>query len=255
MALTSRSSFLYGYQITENNRSIDFKASITDLTPRLATLNLGFYSLTSLMTEITRSLKALDSVNTYTVTADRTIAGGTQNRITIYSSGTYFQLLFSSGPRAASSVATLLGFVPVDKTGFVTYSGNTSTGIQFSTKMPGYKYLGPEYNQKVFGNVNVSASGNKEAIVFNVQKFITVEYQYEPKALIEAYWISFLQWAIQQKRFEFIPEVTSPSVFYEVTMEKTGADGKALAFMLMEMLPQFPNLYKTGTLTMRKVQG
>lgn len=253
MALSSKSSFLYGYQITENNRSLDFKAAITDATPRLATLNLGFYSLTSLMTEITRALKALDSVNTYTVTADRTIAGGTQNRITIASSGTYFQMLFASGPRAASSVASLLGFIPVDKTGFTSYSGNTSTGIQFTTSHPGYSYIGPDYNQKVFGSVNVSASGQKEAIVFNVQKFITVEFKYEPKTKIDSDWLSFFQWAIQQKRFEFIPEVSSPGVYYEVTFEKTGADGKGLAFALKEMLPQFPNFYQTGVLTMRKV--
>lgn len=253
MALSSKSSFLYGYQITELNRSIDFKASVLDTSARLATLNLGFYSLTSLMTEIVRAISVLDTLNTYTVTANRTIAGGTQNRITISSSGSFFQLLFASGPRAASSVATLIGFVPIDKTGFTTYTGNSSTGIQFSTTYPAYTYLGPDYFQKVFGSVNISASGQKEAIVFNVQHFIQGEFRFEKKAQIEANWIPFMQWAIQQKRFEFIPEITSPSVFYEVTLEKTGADSKGLSFTMAEMLPNFPNVYKTGMLVFRKV--
>ena len=254
MALSSRSTILYGYQVTENNRSIDFKGAVTDMTPRLATLRLGFYSLTSLMTEIVRAMTEVDATRVYTVTANRSIAGGTQNRITISSSGTFFQILFATGPRAASSVATLIGFVPVDKTGATTYTGNSSTGIQFTSTYPAYTYLGPDYYQKVFGSVNVSASGQKEAIVFNIQNFIQAEFKYEKKAEIEANWVPFFQWAIQQKRFEFVPEISSPSVFYEVTLEKTGADGKGLAFTLQEMLPDFPNVYKTGQIVMRKVQ-
>jgi len=254
MALSAKSSFLYGYQITEFNRSIDFKANISDTSPRLATLNLGFYSLTSLMTEIVRAISVLDAVNTYTVTANRSVAGGTQNRITIWSSGTYFQLLFGTGPRAASSVASLIGFTPTDKTGFTTYTGNFSTGTQFTTTFPAYNYLGPDYYQKVMGAVNVSASGQKEAIVFNIQSFIQSEFKYERKADVETNWIPFFQWAIQQKRFEFIPEISSPGIYYEVTLEKTGADGKGLAFTLKEMLPQFPNVYQTGVLLFRKVQ-
>ncbi len=254
MALSSRSSLLYGYQITENNRSLDFKGDVADVSPRLATLNLGFYSLTSLMQEIKRAMAEVDSVRIYTITADRTIAGGTQNRITISSSGTFFQLLFSSGPRAASSVSSIIGMLPFDYTGATFYSGSFSTGTQFTSTYPAYNYLGPEYFQKVFGSVNVSASGLKEAIVFNIQNFIQAEFKFEKKLETETNWIPFFQWAIQQKPFEFIPEVSSPSVFYEVTLEKTGADGKGLAFTMQEMLPDFPSVYRTGQIVMRKVQ-
>lgn len=254
MALTARSTILYGYQITDLNSSIDFKAAVTDTSARLATLEHGYYSLTSLMTEIVRALSALDNVNTYTVTANRTIAGGTQNRITISSSGSFFELLFATGPRVASSVASLIGFIPTDRTGASSYLGNTSTGIQFTTTMPGYTYLGPDYFQKVFGSVNVSASGQKEAIVFNIQNFVQVEFKYEKKLQAETNWIPFLQWAIQQKPYEFVPDITSPSLFYEVTLEKSSADGKGLAFTMNEMLPNFPNVYTTGQLVMRKVQ-
>lgn len=253
MALRSKSSFLYGYEVTELNRSIDFKADVLDVPPRLASLNLGFYSLTGLADEIIRAIQSLDSVNTYTAVINRNVAGGTQNRLTIISSGGYFQLLFGSGPRAASSVAPLIGFLPVDYTGASIYSGAFSTGIQFTTTMPAYNYLGPEYFQRVFGSVNVSASGEKEAVVFNVQKFVQAEFKYEAQEKVETDWIPFMNWAIQQKPFEFIPEISFPSLYYPVTLERTADDGKGLAFRMTEMLPEFPNFYRTGQIIMRKV--
>jgi len=253
MALSAKSSFLYGYQITENNSSLDFKADVTDPTPRLATLNLGFYSLTSLIVEIKRALVSMDSVNTYTVSVNRNVMGGTENRLTISSSNSSFELYFGTGPRVASSVASLIGFLSSDYTGLTSYTGSFSTGIQFTTTYPAYSYLGPDYFQRVFGSVNVSASGLKEAVVFNVQSFIQCEFKYEKKAQIEANWIPFFNWAIQQKPFEFIPEISNPLVFYQVTIEKTSDDGKGLAFRMIEMLPNFPNVYQTGQLVMRKV--
>lgn len=253
MALTSKSSILYGYQVTEYNRSIDFRASALDPSPRQASLKLGFYSLTSLSEEIVRALQELDSVNTYTVTANRNVMGGTENRLTISSSGSYFRIYFLTGPRAASSVADLIGFLPLDYTGATSYTGSFSTGIQFSSTYPAYTYLGPDYFNKVFGAINVSASGEKEAIVFNVQYFIQAEFKYERKTEVETNWIPFFQWAIQQKRFEFVPEISSPDVFYEVTLDRTSEDGKGLSFKMQEMLPDFPNVYKTGQLVFRKV--
>lgn len=252
MALIARSSFLYGYTVTEDNSSLDFKANVSDPFARQATLSLGYYSLSGLIVEIKRALQAFDSVNTYTVTADRSVAGGTQNRITITSSGSFFQILFATGPRATSSCASLLGWPPIDLTGSVSYTSFFTTGTQLVTDMPGYTYVSEEQNQKVFGTVNVSASGVKEAIVFSFQKFISIEFKYEPKLKVNTEWLAFMQWSIQQRRFEFVPEISSPNVFIDVTLEKTQEDGKGLGFKFMEMLPQLPNLYRSGVLTMRK---
>jgi len=46
--------------------------------------------------------------------------------------------------------------------------------------------------------------------------------------------------------------ITDPDIFIDVTLERTSEDGKGLGFRMMEMLPQLPNLYKTGTLVLRK---
>jgi len=250
MALKAKSLFLYNYQITPLNASIDFR-NVAAGPVIQATLNLGYYSLTSLLNEIVRAMQFVDSAYTYTATADRTFASGTQNRVTISTNGTHLELLFGSGPRSASSVATLIGFNPTDQTGATTYTGTSTSGTIMIPNMVGYNYLGPEMMHKVFGARNVSASGVKESIVFSIQQFITIQFKYEPYANIISNWLPFSDWAIQQRLFDFTPDITNPTTFYEVTLDKTGADGNGMAQNYKEMLPDFPNLYDVGTLTMR----
>ena len=133
MALRSKSLFLYNYTITSLNRSLDFRA--VALGPvLLAQLRIGDYSLTDLLIEIKRALEVADPLRTYTVTADRTFSGGTQNRVTIASSGLYLDLLFASGPRVGSSVAPIIGFAAVDRVGGVSYQGTSSTGTSLVTE-------------------------------------------------------------------------------------------------------------------------
>lgn len=251
MALTAKSQFLYGYQVNSANSAIDFR-TVSGGPVLQATLRYGYYSLTTLLVEVARAMSAVDPVNRFLVTADRTIMAGAQNRVTIATnSSVYLDLLFASGPRALTSCATLLGFANTDQTGAITYTGTQTTGLSFRPTLIGYSYLGPEYQQKQFGSVNVSASGVKEAIVFQTQRFVRVTFKYEPASAILANWTPFMQWATKQRLFEFVPEVTNPSVFYDVTIEKTTADGKGLAYTFNEMLPDFPNLYDIGSIMMR----
>ena len=63
MALTGRSLFLYGFAVTEFNSSIDFRSA--SLGPVLqATLQVGYYSLSSLADEIVRAMTEVDPVTT-----------------------------------------------------------------------------------------------------------------------------------------------------------------------------------------------
>lgn len=251
MALRAKSLFLYGFQITTLNRSIDFKTSAGG-TEKNATLTLGYYSLTSLLTEIKRAMEAADPANTYTVTADRTISSGNENRVTIATSGSYLSLLFGSGSRAASSVATLIGFSASDQTGSTTYTGTSTAGTAVVSTLNGYNYLSTVHNKKVFGSLNISATGQKEAIVFQVQEFFQVQFKYEPEAKVASDWEGLMEWMIQQRPLDFTPEITSPNTYYECTLERTTYDGKGLGYQFKEMLPQFPFLYDTGIMTFRK---
>jgi hypothetical protein len=162
-----------------------------------------------------------------------------------------FEILFFTGTRAASNCATILGFNPVDQTGNTLYTGSMTSGTVLVPSLVGYNYLRPEFNQKQFGNVNISASGVKEAIVFQTQRFTQVQFKYEPEAKVLAEWAPFAQWYTKQRLFEFVPNIGDPNTFYEVTMEKTQGDGKGLAYHFSEMLPEFPNHYDIGMFVMR----
>jgi len=249
----SRSLFTYGYTVTDLNSSLDFKASPLDTLPRQARLRTGYYSLTSLLQEIERALTEKDPTHTYTATADRTMNGGTENRITITSSHTFFRILFGTGPRAASSCASLIGFQATDYVGGTSYTGSFSTGSHVISTRAGYSYLPPQAIQKVFGSVNVSASGLKEAVVFRLQQFWQVEFKYEPESAALTSWASLLQWLIQQRRIEFTPDIADPLTYYEGTLERTEDDGKGLGYRLIEMLPDFPREYRTGLMVFRRI--
>ncbi len=249
MALRSKSLFLFGYEVAENNRYIDFK-KVSLGVELTAVLTVGFYSLSGLITEIKRAMQAADTTNVYSVSADRTVDGGLGNRVTISTSGSFLSILFGTGSHSTSNPASLIGFPATDQTGSTTYTGTSSSGTTLLTQRVGYSYMSPDQNRKVFGSVNVSASGVKEAIVFAVQKFITVTFKHEPFTQI-VNWATLFEWMIRQKPFDFTPEVHAPTVVYDVTLESTGADGQGLAYQFQEMIPEHPFQYTTGALKMR----
>jgi len=183
MALTAKSLILFNFEINQFNSSLDFRA--VNAGPILqATLRYGYYSLGGLMNEIRRAMESVDPARIYSVSANRTINSGTENRVSIATNGAYLDLLFGTGPRAITSVHTLLGYTSTDKTGALTYAGAASAGTVLIPDYVGYNYLGPEMIRNVFGALNITASGQKEAIVWSVQQFIQVEFKYEPEAKI-----------------------------------------------------------------------
>lgn len=251
MALKNQSLFLYGYQVSNLNNAIDFIATSGGPTLQ-ATLRFGFYSLSTLLQEIVFQMQIVDSDHNYLATADRSLMGGTQNRVTItQQSGTFLSLLFSSGPRAATSASPLIGFQAVDQTGAITYTGTATSGIILVPTYPAYNYLGPDFYEQVFGAVNVSVSGIKEAIVFQIQKFIQAQFKFETEARWQSQWLPMMTWLIQQRPFDFTPDITVPNTLYNCTLERDQQDGKGLGFKPNEMLPDFPFEYDLGIMEFR----
>jgi len=250
MALQSKSLFLYSLTVDASNQNLPFKAAL--LGPQLnAVLAAGFYSLTDLAIQIEGAMNAADPSNTYTVAIDRTVMSGTENRITISTNGTFLSLLFATGTTAASSCRDLISFGIFDYTGFLTYTNGATSGVALLTEWFGNNYQPPEVFVKNFGTVNVSTNGTKEAITWTVQRFIGVEYKYEPQAKVLTEWRDFISWIIQQKPFDYTPEISLPNVVHDVTLEKSSDDGKGLGFNMKEMIPQFPFQYTTGAMTFR----
>lgn len=249
MALGAKSLLNFGIQITALNNKIDFQ--IVALGPTLtATLTQGSYSTAELAAEVALQIQTLDSVNIYSVTIARNIMGGTQNRMIISTSGAYLSLLFFSGPNVNVTSAIVMGFNQADYTGSTTYTGSTSIGTTLIPDYIGYNYSDDNNTGKVFGATNVSASGLKESTTFATQLFIGVQFKYEAKARL-TFWKAFFLWAIQQKSYEFTPEISSPDTVYTVTLESTDYESQGLGYQMPEMLPDFPNFYETGTLTFR----
>lgn len=248
MALGAKSLFNYGIQVSTLNNALDFK--IAALGPTLtAFLSPGFYSPQGLAAQIAFQLQSLDSVNIYSVTVTRNIGGGTQNRMIVSTNGSYLSLLFSSGPNVNISCSGLMGFNISDYTGFTTYTGSASIGTILIPSYIAYNY---NDSTKLFGAVNVAASGLKESTTFALQKFLMMEFRYE-NALKKLEWENFLTWAIQQRAFEFIPEISDPNTFFDVTLESTETDGQGLGYSMTNMLPDYPYLYQTGSLQFRLI--
>lgn len=248
MALTGKSLFLYNYEVNSFNSSLDFSIGGS---PLLATLNFGFYCLSDLMAEIKRAMESVDPAHTYTVTADRTFSSGTQNRVSITTSYSTLSLLFGTGPRVSTSVRSLIGFGSVDRTGSTSYQGISSSGVSLIPEYVGYSYLPPTMWKQVYGVTNVSTSGLKETIAWNIQNFSQVQFKFEPESKVISEWSPMFDWMIQQKPFEFTPNISTPSLFYKYTLESTQGDGKGLGHNWTEMLPDFPFNYQTGMLKFR----
>lgn len=249
MALSAKSLFNYKIEVTTLNQNIDFVNELGGDT-LTAVLAVGFYSPATLAQQIAFQIQSLDSVNIYTVTVARNVLGGTQNRITITTNGSYLDLLFGTGPNVNTSAATLMGFNQTDYTGSTSYTGSASTGSILIPDYIGYNFLDDLNGAKVFGSVNISASGLKEAVTFNIQQFVEVEFKYEAKARLTL-WADFFTWAQAQKPFDFTPEIVNPTRFFTCTLEKTIANDQGLGWKMPEMLPQFPNFYTTGALVFR----
>lgn len=252
MALTSLSQMNYGIEITKFNRYIDFQTTFEG--PQFsAALSVGYYSLTSIANEVVRAMTAADAANSFYCTVDRTYLSGSANRITI-GCGTsgYLNLLFHSGTHTVNTAASVLGYSITDYTGSIYYQNASSIGTYLRPSLYGYNYVPFELNQEVQGSRSIAVSGIKEAIVFNIMKFGSIEFKFEPKSKI-AEWTAFMQWAIQQRPFEFTPEIASPSTYYEVTLDTSSRGSNGMGFRFSEQLPQFPNYYQTGKLEFRQV--
>jgi hypothetical protein len=252
MAQRKQSLLLYGFEVNASNASIDFQ-SVSGGIIRQATLPYGFFTLDQLLANIAAQMMAADPGRVYAASATRTFSGGTQNRVTIQTTGAYLSLLFASGPRNSTAIDGLIGFLHADYVGAITYTGPSSAGVALVPEYPAYSYIPPALMKTVFGSISISASGKKEALAWSIQQFYQMNFQYEPQAKAITQWNYFFSWAILQQPFEFTPDISLPTIYDPVTLESTSMDGKGLGYKMEEMLPDFPFFYRTGLLKLRVV--
>lgn len=253
--LKTRSMFYYGHTVTTTNRCIDFKEGAGS--ELKATLKVGSYSLTDYVTEIQRALNEAASTLTFTVTVNRTT-----RLITIAATGT-FTLLAATGSRHAQGIYPMAGFAATDVTG-TTRTGTSASGSVYETQYLLRNYTSPEhYSVKESASVNVSAAGAVQTLYFgegqrmkcniicitDVINLKTNNFNSNPTGINDA--LAFLNYLITKAKIEFMPDLSTPAVFYKMILDSTKTDKSGVAFELSNM--NVPDFYETGDLIFRKV--
>ena len=256
-ALENHSKFYYGWQITNSNKYIDFNDGSGVQT---ATLKLGYYSSTDLTIEIKKKMDALSSLD-FAISFNRTT-----RKFTI-SSTSNFSLLFATGPNAAQSTSSLLGYSATDKTSASSYLAESVSGFEYSTQFYIQSYKDTSTNRKAIdGIVNESASGDIEVIKFGNKRFMEGEFLFITNIIQESIsiirtnstgredFIQFIEWCTEKAPVEFIKNENDPSTFQTLVLESTPSDGKGLDYDLIEMYDRgLAQYYRSGVLKFRLI--
>lgn len=255
MAQNDRALFLYGFDVDNNNKYINFKNAPGG--PELtAILNIGNYSASEFASEFKRAMEVADSIYKYTAAIDRSIDAGTSNRLSISTTSTYFEVLFLSGTNAGNSPKDLIGFSAFNYTGSTIYSGYKNCGSILMPDFPTYDYLGPDQMIVNDGVRNISAAGIKESLVFAQMKFFQGQWKYITNfgtSTQRTEWEAFLKYATRQLKFEFTPSIFEDyDGWVKCTLESTPTDSNGLGYTLKQMRGEgLYRFYDTGVLKFR----
>lgn len=255
MALNDIPLFLYGFDITNSNKYLNFKNAAlgSELT---ATLRIGNYTCTEFLAELKRAMEVIDGVNKYTWAIDRSTETGRSNRISVTTNGSFLTLLLGSGSNYQNTPRLLMGFDQIDYTGLLSYAGITNGGTILIPEFQTYDYLGPDEMVTNDGVKNVSVNGIKETLVFAQMRFFQGQWRYISNyggRTQKTEWANFLKYATTQRKFEFTPSIyEDSSVFYQCTLESTAKDGNGLGYELKQMRGDgLYRFYDTGLMKFR----
>jgi hypothetical protein len=257
MSLTTFSVFYFGHTVTAENNKIDFKEAVPELT---ATLNVGTYSLTDFVSEIKRALDAAGA-NTYTVSVNRTT-----RFITISTTAT-FELLVSSGSHAGTSAFTLMGFTGADRTGAMTYTGDSASGSAYYPQFVLQDHISTDdWQSSIMATVNKSANGEIEVVRFGTERFLQANIKYITDKQMDGNIIKnnqsgvddareFMQYITTKAEIEYMSDEDTPSTFQTVRLESTPDDRDGLTYKLKELYDKgLPGIFDTGPLKFRLVE-
>lgn len=255
MSLTTFSGFIYGHDISEDNQFIDFNEDGS--TEIGAQIRIGSYTLADFVDAVSNAMNDAGD-NTYTVTVDRS-----SGLITITGSD-LFNIMVSSGSHFAISAFSLMGFSS-NRSGSNVYTADFKSGFLYEPQFKLQKYVDFEdIIESVDSSVNTSASGVVEVVSFGQSQFMECNINYVTNIVGQGViknnsngvsdLRAFMNYAIQKKPMEFIPDLSGPTVYISCILEKTQKSSKGVGFQLYELYARgLANYFETGTLTFRKV--
>ena len=255
MAITTRSAFTYGHNITENNQYINFvEDGINELA---ATIEIGSYYLNQFPDAIASALNDIGD-NIYEVTLDRTT-----RKITI-SADANFDLLVTTGSQVSISAFSLMGFT-TNRSGADTYETDLETGFVYYPQAPLFEYISfDDIEEAVSAKVNESSSGEIEVVSYGTRNFMECNIKYATNIIGQQFiednasGVSdlrvFMQYITRKRPIEFIEDKTDFETYVPCLLESTPKSSDGVGFLLRELYAQkLANYYETGKIVFRKL--
>jgi len=255
MAITTRSSFIYGHTITDDNAYINFmEDGITELT---AIIDVGSYTISQFVDKVAIALNEVGD-STYTVTLDRDT-----RKITITADAN-FDLLVTTGTQAGISAFSLIGFT-TDRSSALTYEGDTASGSIYYPQYNLQEYVSFEdIEEAVQSKVNESSSGEIEVVSYGTRNFSEFNIKYatditgqgaiDNNATGVSDLRAFMQYITKKRPIEFLPDKSDTNIFYSTLLESTSTSKDGTGFTLKELYSQkLANYFETGKLVFRKL--
>lgn len=258
--INTYSSFLYNFEVTSNNKYLDFKEGAgAEITAELET---GDFTLEDFMQNVEDAMNDVGSL-TYSVTANR------QTRIiTISVASSTMNLLASTGTNVANGVWSLIGFVATDSGNVTTKSGTSAVGSTYSPQFKLQDYVSHEdFRLNRESTVSESASGLVRLHTFGIDRFIEMNIKfatniYQPSGgpIINNQsgvddLRSFMQFIMNKKSFEFIPDVDLPNTFHRVVLESSAGDSNGTGYKLQEQFTRgLAGYFETGIIKLRIIE-
>jgi hypothetical protein len=255
MAIETRSAFIYGHTITEDNQWIDFSEDgIIELS---ATIEVGSYTLDQFKDAVATALNEIGD-NTYTVAVDRA------TRTITINSDANVQLLVTGGSHVSISAYSLIGFT-TDRALGLTHIADTTTGSIYYPQAPLYGYMPFENNESsVSAKVNESSSGDIELVTYGTRKFMECNIKYATNITGQNFITdnatgvsdlnTFMQYIRLKRPIEFCPDKDTLTNFYPCIIERTAQSGDGTKYELMELYAEkLANYYETGIIVFRSI--
>lgn len=254
------SKFLFDFTVTESNRYLDFIEGAG--AEQTAELTLGDFTLEDFMQNIEDALNETGAL-VYTVTANRTT-----RIITVTVTTSTVNLLASTGTNAADGPWTLMGFALSDSGAVTSKAGTTAVGTVYTPQYKLQDYVDQkDYRELRNETVSVSSSGLVEVQSFGTDRF----FEFSIKFATDIYQPAsgpitnnssgvddlreFMQYCIQKKPLEFIPDSATLTTFYKVVLESTPGNSKGTGYKLDEQFSRgLVGYFETGVLKFRIIE-
>lgn len=250
-----RSVFYYGHTVTNTSNTLRIDEGFGDVD---VVLENGKYSMTNYIEMVSRRLNA-EMTQEYIVIVDRI------SRVVTISAPLAFDLKVAD-IYPLNSGYPVMGFNGANVTGATSYTSDKASGSAYFVQFPIQSYIDFDYN-KEFADaaVNVTAEGDEEIVSFGLQQYmegnvkgITNRFQplgspFENNETGLADSISFLDYAIEKGKIEFMLDRDDRDDFTKVILSKTAKSSKGTGYQLKENLT-IGGYYETGKLTFKKVQ-